>query len=100
MDKKSIREQMEDTTLEFIKVHEKTLRDEIAMSLESPAIPMPKDPEGMRAVCEKLGIEVDFNNTLKAIELGLKYQAVMRYRYADMMLEERSNATRGTGEEA
>lgn len=79
---------------------EKTLRDEIAMSLESPAIPMPKDPEGMRAVCEKLGIEVDFNNTLKAIELGLKYQAVMRYRYADMMLEERSNATRGTGEEA
>ncbi len=100
MDKKSIREQMEDTTLEFIKVHEKTLRDEIAMSLESPAIPMPKDPEGMRAVCEKLGIEVDFNNTLKAIELGLKYQAVMRYRYADMMLEERSNATRGAGEEA
>jgi len=100
MDKKSIREQMEDTTLEFIKVHEKTLRDEIAMSLESPAIPMPKDPEGMRAVCEKLGIEVDFNNTLKAIELGLKYQAVMRYRYADMMLEERSNATRGAREEA
>ena len=79
---------------------EKTLRDEIAMSLESPAIPMPKDPEGMRSVCEKLGIEVYFNDTLKSIELGLKYQAVMRYRYADIMLKERSNATRGTGEEA
>ena len=74
---------------------EKTLRDEIAMSLESPAIPMPKDPEGMRS-----GIEVDFNDTLKSIELGLKYQAVMRYRYADIMLEERSNATKGAGEEA
>jgi len=71
---------------------EKTLRDEIAMSLEAAAIPMPKDPEGMRAVCEKLGIEVDFNDTLKSIELGLKFMAAMRYRYADVMLEQRNNA--------
>ena len=91
MGNKSIREQMEDTPLEFITIHEKTLRDEIAMSLEAAAIPMPKDPEGMRAVCEKLGIEVDFNDTLKSIELGLKFMAAMRYRYADIMLEQREN---------
>lgn len=70
---------------------EKKLRDEIAMSLEATAIPMPKDPEGMRSVCEKLGIEVDFNDTLKSIELGLRFMAVMRYRYADIMLEQRNN---------
>ena len=70
---------------------DKTLRDEIAMSLEVQAIPMPKDPESMRLVCEKLGIEVDFNDTVKSVDLGLKLIAVMRYRYADFMLEQRKN---------
>ncbi len=47
-----------------------------------------------------MGIDFDPKDINKAIEGSLRYQVAMRYKFADMMLEERSNEARGTGEEA
>lgn len=79
---------------------EKTLRDEIAMTVPLQAIPGPPNEEAMVELCKSMGIDFDPKDIDKAIAGSMKYQVIMRYRYADMMLEERSNATRGAREEA
>tara|TARA_R110002020_G_scaffold440030_2_gene650610 strand:+ start:1329 stop:1574 length:246 start_codon:yes stop_codon:yes gene_type:complete len=79
---------------------EKTLRDEIAMNVPLQAIPGPPSEEAMIELCKSMGIDFDPKDVNKAIEASLKYQVAMRYRFADMMLEERNNATKGAGEEA
>ena len=70
---------------------EKTLRDEIAMSLPAQLMPMPPSEEAMKDLCKSLGIDFDPKDVEKAINASMEYQAVMRYRYADMMLEKRKN---------
>tara|TARA_R110002074_G_scaffold395660_1_gene584312 strand:- start:4196 stop:4441 length:246 start_codon:yes stop_codon:yes gene_type:complete len=79
---------------------EKTLRDEIAMTVPLQAIPGPPSEEAMVELCKSMGIEFDPKDIEKAIAGSMKYQVIMRYRYADMMLEERSNATTGARKEA
>ena len=79
---------------------EKTLRDEIAMTVPLQAIPGPPSEEAMIELCKSMGIEFDPKDIEKAIAGSMKYQVIMRYRYADMMLEERSNEARGAGGEA
>ena len=79
---------------------DKTLRDEIAMTVPLQAIPGPPSEEAMVELCKSMGIEFDPKDIEKAIAGSMKYQVIMRYRYADLMLEERSNATKGAGEEA
>ncbi len=79
---------------------DKTLRDEIAMTVPLQAIPVPPNEEAMVELCKSMGIDFDPKDINKAIEGSLRYQVAMRYKFADMMLEERSNEARGTGEEA
>ena len=68
---------------------EKTLRDEIAMSLPGQLIPMPPSEEAIKDACEAMGLDFDPKVPEKAINASLEYQAIMRYRYADMMLKQR-----------
>lgn len=70
---------------------EKTLRDEIAMSLPVQAIPGPPNEEAMIDLCKSMGIDFDPKDVNKAIKGSMQYQVIMRYRYADMMLKEREN---------
>jgi|TARA_R110002020_G_scaffold412948_1_gene622512 hypothetical protein len=70
---------------------EKTLRDEIAMTVPLQAIPGPPSEEAMVKLCKSMGIDFDPKDVTKAIEASLQYQVAMRYKFADMMLEERKN---------
>ena len=68
---------------------EKTLRDELAMSLEPSLIPTLQNEAAIKLVAEKLGLEYDLNDPLKMIEFAFKYQSIMRYQFADEMLKVR-----------
>ncbi len=70
---------------------EKTLRDEIAMTVPLQAIPGPPNEEAMVELCKSMKIDFDPKDIEKAIAGSMKYQVIMRYRYADMMLEQRKN---------
>lgn len=70
---------------------EKTLRDELAMSLDASMIPVLENEVTIRLVAKKLGLEVNLKDPLKMIDFAFKYQAIMRYRYADEMLKVRGN---------
>ncbi len=66
---------------------EKTLRDELAMSLDVSAIPVMNDKETAQIVADKYSIELDFSDPIKMIDFSFKFQAIMRYQYADEMLK-------------
>lgn len=70
---------------------EKTLRDEIAITIPLQALPGPPNEEAMVELCKSMGIDFDPKDINKAIEGSLRYQVAMRYKFADMMLEERKN---------
>ena len=70
---------------------EKTLRDEIAITIPLQALPGPPNEEAMVELCKSMGIDFDPKDINKAIEGSLRYQVAMRYKFADMMLEERRN---------
>lgn len=65
---------------------EKTLRDELAMSLEASAIPELKNNTAIKLIAEHYGLDYDLNDPIKMIDFTLKYQAIIRYQYADAML--------------
>lgn len=65
---------------------EKTLRDELAMSLDSSLIPILENESAIEFIAEKLGLEYDLDDPLKMIEFVFRYQSIMRYKYADEML--------------
>jgi hypothetical protein len=67
----------------------KTLRDELAMCLESSLIPIIKNETTVNFVAEKLGLEYDLKDPFKMIEFTFKYQSIMRYQFADEMLKVR-----------
>lgn len=64
----------------------KTLRDEIALSLDKSLIPTLENEATIKYVADKLGIEVDTNDIISMIDFSYKYQSIMRYKYADEML--------------
>ena len=68
---------------------EKTLRDELAMSLEPSLIPTFQSEATIKLVAEKFGLEYDLNDPLKMIDFSFKYQSIMRYKFADEMLKVR-----------
>ena len=67
---------------------EKTLRDEIAMSITSDTLPTINDEATMALLNEKYGLEWS-DDPLVQIEWAMKYQAILRYKYADAMLAAR-----------
>ena len=72
---------------------EKTLRDELAMSLPAQLMPMPPSEEAMKDFCRSMGIDFDPKDVEKAVNASMEYQVVMRYRYADMMLKHRKDGS-------
>lgn len=56
------------------------------MSLDASLIPTLNNEETLREVAERMGIELDLEDPLSLIEFSLKYQAIIRYQYADAML--------------
>lgn len=72
---------------------EKTLRDELAMSLTADLMPTMNDQEAANAVSVHLGIEpVDLSKAPfgEQVQWGLDIQAAIRYAYADAMMERRA----------
>ena len=67
---------------------EKTLRDEIAMSMTSDTLPTINDESTMSLINEKYGLEWS-EDPLVQIEWSIKYQSILRYMYADAMLAAR-----------
>lgn len=65
---------------------QKTLRDELAMSLSFDAIPTIEGKDMVDLVSKKLGLEWS-NDPVVQIEWAMKYQAIIRYMYADAMLK-------------
>jgi len=66
----------------------KNLRDEIAMSMTSDTLPTINDEATMALINEKYGLEWS-DDPLVQIEWVMKYQAIVRYMYADAMLAAR-----------
>jgi len=69
--------------------NEKTLRDEIAMSMTNETLPTLESKDVMVKVAKKYNIEFDFEDEITLISFALKYQAAIRYEYADAMLAAR-----------
>ena len=67
---------------------DKNLRDEIAMSMISDTLPTINDEATMALINEKYGLEWS-DDPLVQIEWAMKYQAIVRYMYADAMLAAR-----------
>jgi len=67
----------------------KTLRDELAMSLEPLLIPTLQNETTIKVVAAKLGLDYDLQDPLKMIDFEFKYQSIMRYQFADEMLKAR-----------
>jgi hypothetical protein len=65
--------------------NEKTLRDEIAMSMRDTTLPTINDEKTMALINEKYGLEWS-DDPLVQIEWAMKYQAIVRYMFADAML--------------
>lgn len=64
----------------------KTLRDELAMSLDSSFIPKITAENTIKHIADAYGLEYDMNDPVKMIEFALKFQAIIRYEFADEML--------------
>lgn len=67
---------------------DKTLRDEIAMSMTSDTLPTINDEATIALINERYGMEWS-EDPLVQIEWAMKYQAIVRYMYADAMLAAR-----------
>lgn len=66
----------------------KTLRDEIAMSMSFDSIPVIQNDAMAELISEKFGLELN-EDPIVQIKWAVKYQAVIRYMYADAMLAQR-----------
>lgn len=67
----------------------KTLRDEIAMSMSVDVVPTLKNDKAIELIAHKFGIEWNDNDPIIQIKFQLKYEAIIRYMYADAMLSVR-----------
>jgi hypothetical protein len=66
-------------------MEEKTLRDEIAMSM--PMEVMPAVPGNIKEVFEEFGIEADLESNKGLVTATMEFTAICRYMYADAMLK-------------
>ena len=67
----------------------KTLRDEIAMSMNNESIPTIKDQETMIKVSKLYNINFDFEDELSMFDFAVQYESAIRYKYADAMIKRR-----------
>lgn len=67
----------------------KTLRDELAMSMPADSLPKLSDTRLIPEINERFGIDVDIKHESDLIIWHLKFVAIIRYIYADAMLEAR-----------
>lgn len=67
---------------------EKTLRDELAMSMPFESIPTLNNMETVQKVSKQLGLEWS-DDSVDQIRWSIEFQAAIRYMYADAMLKHR-----------
>ena len=78
----------------------KTLRDEIAMTMPVNLLPKFEDEEHYLLFLKVLGFDTECYNlekditedSIKALNTSFRYQAMVRYMYADAMLEIRDKS--------
>jgi hypothetical protein len=63
----------------------KTLRDELAMSMNTETLLTIKDQKTIALISEKHGLEWG-SDPIAQIEWYMKFEAIVRYMYADAML--------------
>lgn len=68
---------------------EVTLRDTLAMSMPFEAIPKMGRSEA-KLIASKYGLEYDEHDPISQIKFTLEYQAIIRYEYADAMMNTRT----------
>lgn len=73
---------------------EKTLRDELAMSMPPETIPELRNEQAIEYFSKILGIKFG-TDPFDQVVFGLTYQSVIRYLYADAMLEARQSQETG-----
>lgn len=79
---------------------EKTLRDEIAMTMPVDLLPRYEDEEHFLLFLKVLGFDTSCYNfekditedSVKALNTSFRYQAMIRYMYADAMLQIRDKS--------
>ena len=70
---------------------EKTLRDEIAINMDSTTIPKVESMDVLKEIANKFGLgDVNEDDAMAMIDVTLNYQAFIRYRYADIVLAHRN----------
>lgn len=72
-----------------MKLEYPTLRDNIAMSLDKELLPDLKSNDAIAEVAEWMGIKFP-EDPVGQIKWAMKYQAKMRYLYADEILKART----------
>lgn len=68
--------------------NELTLRDKLALSMPKEALPELNNQKTINYIADKLGLEWS-DDPMKQIDFAFKYQAIMRYQYADALIEVR-----------
>jgi hypothetical protein len=68
--------------------HELTLRDKLALSMPKGALPKLTNQETINYIADKLSLEWS-DDLMKQIDFAFKYQAIMRYQYADALIKVR-----------
>jgi len=68
--------------------NELTLRDKLAISMDTDTLPEIQDQKTINYISEKLGLEWS-DDPMKQINFAFAYQAIMRYQYADAMMKAR-----------
>lgn len=59
------------------------------MSMDHKSIPVINDINTLNEVAKKYGIEIINNDPFSLMKFATKYEAIVRYEYADAMLEAR-----------
>jgi hypothetical protein len=73
---------------------DKNFRDELAMSLSDKFVPTLETDEAIKLMVEHLGIN-EPKGHIEYVNFAFEYQAAMRYKYADAMLEARKRKRSG-----
>ena len=67
-----------------------TLRDKFALSMPKEALPKLDDQQIINYIADKLGLQWS-DEPMAQIGFAFKYEAIMRYQYADALIEVRGN---------
>jgi hypothetical protein len=68
---------------------ELTLRDQLALSLSYDSIPTLNNDEARDQIAKRFGLEWSDDDAVVQIEFAIQYEAIIRYMYADAMMNVR-----------